>query len=71
MTVIDRFEDSVAVLETDDGMIDISRDLLPADAKEGDVLLRSGDGYSVDKQATEKRREEMRGRYNRLRRNRK
>ena len=38
MIIIDRFEEDLAVLETDDGMINVERSLLPENAAEGDVL---------------------------------
>ena len=38
MTVIDRFEDNIAVLEADGEMVEIPREKLPAEAREGDIL---------------------------------
>ena len=38
MIVIDRFEGDFAVIETDNGMINIPRSELPTVAKEGDTL---------------------------------
>ncbi|HLS53677.1 MAG TPA: DUF3006 domain-containing protein, partial [Tissierellaceae bacterium] len=40
-------------------MIDIERDKLPKDAKEGDILIIEGKQIKVDKAATEKRRKEI------------
>ena len=37
--IIDRFEGSFAVIETSDGMVSIPVSDLPANCKEGDVLL--------------------------------
>lgn len=56
MIIIDRFENETAVLETEDGTEEIMRCFLPADAREGDVVIPNGCGYSVDHQATEERR---------------
>lgn len=53
--VVDRFEDKYAVLETDDGqMLNIKRQLLPEDTKEGDVV--NLDDMTVDKNETEIRK---------------
>ena len=38
MIILDRLEETLAVLETDDGMVNVPRELLPADVREGDVL---------------------------------
>jgi len=56
MAVIDRFEGDYAVLETDEGMTDIHRGHLPGAAREGDVLIYSCGGWSIDRKATEERR---------------
>ena len=47
MIVIDRFEGDYAVLETDDGMMNIHRGHLPSSAREGDALSYSNGGFSV------------------------
>lgn len=53
--VVDRFEDKYAVLETDDGqMLNVKRQLLPEDTKEGDVI--NLDDMTVDKNETEIRK---------------
>ncbi|NLU10692.1 MAG: DUF3006 domain-containing protein [Tepidanaerobacter acetatoxydans] len=53
--VVDRFEDKYAVLETDDGqMLNVKRQLLPEDTKEGDVI--NLDDMIVDKNETEIRK---------------
>ena len=44
MIILDRLEETLAVLETDDGMVNVPRELLPADVREGDVLLQASDG---------------------------
>jgi len=38
MLIIDRFEAGFAVIETDNGMVNIPRSDLPDNAKEGDTL---------------------------------
>lgn len=65
MIIIDRFEGNLAVLETDDGMKNIERSLLPENAAEGDVLILDG-SWTVDTSATEQRRERTRKRLKRL-----
>ncbi len=59
MYIIDRFEGDIAVVEANDTMLEIPRRLLPPDAQEGDVLQKDGDAYLVDRDATEKRKEEI------------
>ncbi len=67
MMIVDRFEDKLAVLETDDGMVTVSRELLPADAREGDVLRQAADGtYTSDAAATQARREKLAARTRRM-----
>ncbi|MEW8973982.1 MAG: DUF3006 domain-containing protein [Tissierellaceae bacterium] len=53
--IIDRFEDAIAVVELDDKeIIDIPRQILPRDAKEGDVII-----VSISKEETEERRKRI------------
>ena len=59
MLIIDRFENDTAVIENDEEMIEISRSLLPENAKEGDIITASGGGYIIDETATDKRRQEI------------
>lgn len=56
MLILERFEGSLAVIETDGGHLSVSRALLPDDAREGDVLLANGDRYEVDARETANRR---------------
>lgn len=60
MAIIDRFESNKAVIETDGGMVEIERSLLPENAREGDIITENNGVWSVDIPATEKRRAEMR-----------
>ena len=56
--VIDRFEGDYAVCERDDRtMLNINKNKLPAEAKEGDVLTVDGDAISIDLRETSKRKE--------------
>lgn len=58
--IIDRFEKEFAVCEKEDmSMIDIPRNKIPQDAKEGDILLIEEDNINIDKEATAIRRAEL------------
>lgn len=67
MIIIDRMEEQLAVLETDSGSIEVARSQLPPDAKEGDVLKQTCNGYLVDVQQTNRRREALLRRTKKLR----
>lgn len=56
MYILDRFEGAAAVVETDNGFIEIARSDLPAAAGEGDVLQQTAAGWLVDKEETARRR---------------
>lgn len=66
MMIIDRFEQDFAVVETDDGIIDISRVYLPENAVEGDVIVLTDNGYIIDEQATAERRRAVTEMFSRL-----
>lgn len=58
--IIDRFEGNYAVCEKDNReMVDIERNKLPVEAKEGDVLDVSGNVITVDREETEKRKKRV------------
>lgn len=58
--VIDRFEDIYAVCECEDeSMINIEKEKIPKEAKEGDVLLVNNDNIVIDYAETEKRKKEI------------
>lgn len=69
MIIIDRFEGDIAVLETDSGMVQVSRSCISSDAHEGDVLRTENGVYLPDREATEARRAAVRSKLNMLRRN--
>lgn len=56
MIIIDRIEGRIAVLETDEGIVEISADELPSDAAEGDILINFDGEWRIDREATEQRR---------------
>lgn len=60
MTVIDRFEGEYAVLETESGMKNVPREMLPEEAREGDVLEVKDGVYIINKKAVAERRSTMR-----------
>ncbi|MDO4155849.1 MAG: DUF3006 domain-containing protein [Oscillospiraceae bacterium] len=62
MIIIDRIDDNIAVLETDNGIQTIPADQLPEQAKDGDVLEQTENGYEIDAAATEARRQKIRNR---------
>lgn len=64
--IIDRFEGGFAVVETEDGMINVDRSFLPSDASEGDVLTCENGRYTVDRESTESIRSSVRDRLHRL-----
>lgn len=47
--IIDRFEGEFAVIETENDMINVSREFLPADAREGDVVILNNGRYEINK----------------------
>ncbi len=56
---IDRIEGNVIVCQNEeDGMLELDRSILP-EAKEGDCVVFNGEGYSVDTERTQKRKEKM------------
>lgn len=64
--IIDRFEGGFAVIEHGDEMLNIKRENLPDNAKPGDVLVIIGGQYTVDKEQTDARRNEIRRLQNEL-----
>lgn len=58
--IIDRFEGNFAIVERDDGkMKNISIDLIPIEAKEGDVLIFMNKEIIIDKVETFNRKEKI------------
>ena len=66
--VIDRIEDGIAVLEcmTTGEIIEIPKETLPKTAREGHILQRDGDTYIIDRGATQKRREQLKERLEKI-----
>lgn len=64
--IIDRIENDLAVCENDSGRMNIPLSQIKGEPKAGDVLIRSGSGYTVDEKASEKRRSDIIGLQNKL-----
>lgn len=57
---VDRFEDDIAVLESNGTTVNIPRVQLPPDAKEGSALEKQDDGtYLLDEDTAVRRRKEL------------
>ena len=66
--IIDRFEGQFAVCQQPDrSMLKIPRQLIPFEAREGDVLQVSGDMISLDQEATAARKKAAADKFHRLR----
>lgn len=64
LVIIDRFEGKFAVCEIEDGStVDMPRQILPIDSKEGDVLEVS---VKISKLKTKKRKKEINQLFNEL-----
>ncbi|HEY93638.1 MAG TPA: DUF3006 domain-containing protein [Dehalococcoidia bacterium] len=57
---IDRFEGEFAVCEqADRTMVNILKDNIPQEAKEGDILIIEGDSISIDVEGTAERKKRI------------
>ena len=59
MLIIERFEGNTAIIEDGGKYFEVSREDLPENASEGDVLKKVGSIYEIDKEKTESRRKEI------------
>jgi hypothetical protein len=67
MTIFERKEADLAVLETDDGIKKVPLTQIPADAEVGDILIPLvGGGYEIDKERSKCRRKKLSERFRRL-----
>jgi hypothetical protein len=58
--ILDRFEGEYAVCENEEKeTLNIKKDRIPADAKEGDILIIRSNEVTIDKEETEKRKTEI------------
>lgn len=66
--VIDRFEGNMAVCECEDkSTIDIKREILPKECKEGDCIVEEDGRYCIDKEETNRRKEKVKELLDKLR----
>lgn len=65
--IIDRFEENIAVLEDQNGnMKNIERKNLPAEAREGDVLIRENGEFRIDQKERQLREERIQDKFDKL-----
>ena len=58
--IIDRFEGNMAICETSLGnRVNLLKELIPGDAKEGDVLIKHGDIFTIDREKTKERKNKI------------
>ena len=58
--IIDRIEGDFAVVESNDGtMVNIPKNKIIGDFKEGDILVQNLEFFKVDSELTKKRKEEI------------
>lgn len=56
MFIVDRFENDYAILEENDKYYNVRKDELPANTKEGDVIIFHNNQYQLDDSETNSRR---------------
>ncbi len=66
MLIVDRIENSIAVVEDGDSFFNIPISELPPETREGSVLVRDGDRYVIDAEATSLRSSSIKSRFERL-----
>ncbi len=59
MLILERFEENTAIIEDGENHIKTDKSNLPKNAAEGDVLIEKNGRYEIDKNQTQKRREEI------------
>jgi len=66
--IIDRIEAGIAVLECQatGEIIEISKSLLPKTAREGHVVVKDGGTYTINREATQKRRDDLKRRLEKI-----
>jgi len=64
MFIIDRIEDGIAVIEcrATKEIIELPKNTLPKGVREGQLLVKAGDTFTIDHEAIQKRREELKKR---------
>ena len=66
--IIDRIEDGIAVIEckATGEIIELPKSAMPKGAREGQMLLKDGDTFTINREATQRRRDEMRARLEKI-----
>ncbi len=59
MIILERFEDNIAVIENEGSIMKIERSNVADDVSEGDVLKKENGVYNIDKESTERRKQEI------------
>ncbi|MDD2585614.1 MAG: DUF3006 domain-containing protein [Syntrophomonadaceae bacterium] len=59
IAILDRFEGQYAILEIEDKIQKIDRQLVPEQAREGDVLVYHNNEWVIDTRATLERKEKI------------
>lgn len=59
MYIIERIEETVAIIEDGEKHLELPREMLEDTAREGDVIVRDGTIYRTDKLKTGMRRAEL------------
>lgn len=58
--IIDRFEGEIAILELENReRLELKREHLPREAKEGDVIVQIDGQYTIDQEETQRRIDEI------------
>ena len=59
MLIVERLEENIVIIENGGKHFEVSREKLPKNVREGDVLKKADGIYVVDKEKTEIRRKEI------------
>lgn len=57
--IVDRIENAFAVCETESGSVDIPLSEINGSPETGDILVRCGERYDIDENATRERRRKI------------
>ncbi len=69
MIIIDRLDGEYAIAHRDENELEILITHLPKNARPGDVLIKTDDGYIIDKDTTQSRHDMLKARFDRMKRN--
>ena len=58
--IVERIEENIVIIEDGDGKyFETAIDLFPEDIKEGDCIIRTDDGFTIDTEKTSELRKKM------------